>query len=122
MKNKKAIKNPDQVPIKASLEAHPNKKVAENRTLEWQASLSKGKFDARNNPTVICQLRYRKALPQSRLADAIGVSVASFGAIERAKRNVVLKRAEKIAKLLDTTVSTLFRKVSENNFVAIKNI
>lgn len=96
---------------------HHNSTVAKNRGESWRKNLIKGKHEASLNPTKIKLERVRRELSQDVMAKEIAASVNTFGAIERGKRPVNKDRANRIAKRLGRTVSTLF-VASGKKFVA----
>lgn len=53
-------------------------------------------------------LRLRQGLSQEKLAELASVHRTYVGMIERAEKNVTLTNVEKIAKALNTPLSTLF--------------
>jgi len=95
-----------------------NRKVAKKRGSEWRAKLSQGKFESRFNPTGVQLARLRNRLSQQEIAKKAGISNASYGSIERAKRYVSHARAEEIAKILRTEVTKIFKPVKKKKFVA----
>ena len=85
-----------------------NRKVAKSRGAAWKAGLMKGKHEAMFNPSSLRLLRLEKKINQTALAEKIGVSAASYGSIERAKRLVSLDRAKLIAQKVGVPLNKLF--------------
>jgi DNA-binding XRE family transcriptional regulator len=95
-----------------------NQKVARNRGIGWKEKLIKGKFDAKMNPTGVQLARQKIALSQETVARKIGISIATYGSIERAKRYVTKARAEAIAKILGFPTAKIFKFISKKKLVA----
>lgn len=95
-----------------------NAKVAKNRGEEWRKKLREGRLQARMNPSALYLMRLAKNLTQAEIAKKIGVTVPTYGAIERAKRPLVNDRALKICSILKTDSGKLFKKLSDNKFIA----
>jgi DNA-binding XRE family transcriptional regulator len=94
-----------------------NQKVAKNRGTEWRNKLIQGKFDAKMNPTWVQVARQKSSLSQESVAKKVGISIATFGSIERGKRYVTYSRAAEIAKILDASIK-IFKPVSKKKMVA----
>jgi len=97
---------------------HSNKKVAESRGAEWQTKLRKGKFEARFNPTRLAVQRLKLNMNQNDLATKLGMSPATYGSIERAKRPVNQQRAQAIAKAIGVSSQKLFTQGKKNKMLA----
>lgn len=75
----------------------------------------------------IRNLRSLKGLSQENMADMLGVSLLSYGDIERNKKDVTLSRLEQIAGILGITVndilefgdkiSNFFEQCTQHNFI-----
>jgi DNA-binding XRE family transcriptional regulator len=98
-----------------------NQKVARNRGAEWRTKLRQGKFESKFNPTGVQLARHKSTLSQEAVAKRAGISIATYGSIERAKRYVSVDRASEIAKILGTQPERLFRRVSKKKMVAINS-
>lgn len=96
-----------------------NKLVAKKRGSAWKAKLIQGKKDALINPTKLKLTRANKAVSQAELAKAIGVSLATFGGIERAKRSTSKEAATKIAQRLKVSVGKLFKENERERMIAL---
>jgi DNA-binding XRE family transcriptional regulator len=96
-----------------------NKLVSKKRGAEWKAKLIQGKKDALVNPTKLKVTRANKAVSQRELAKAIGVSLATFGGIERGKRTTSKEAAAKIASKLKLPVGKLFKANEKERYVAL---
>lgn len=96
-----------------------NKIVAKKRGAEWKAKLIQGKKDALIHPTKLKLTRANKAVSQAELAKAIGVSLATFGGIERGKRTTSKEAAQKIAQKLKINVGKLFKENEKERMIAL---
>jgi len=96
-----------------------NKIVAKKRGAEWKAKLIKGKKDALVNPTKLKVRRASIAISQRDLAKTIGVSLATFGGIERGKRTTSKEAALKIAQKLKVAVNKLFKANEKERMIAL---
>lgn len=95
-----------------------NKKVAKSRGDEWRKALVEGKMQAKLNPTHLQKVRAAKKVPQGEVADALKLSLATYGAIERSKRPVRSETAERIAKFFGKNPQSLFRKHEGTKLIA----
>jgi DNA-binding XRE family transcriptional regulator len=96
-----------------------NKKVAQNRGETWRKKLIKGKSDAAIHPSLIKQKRVEKGISQTEVAKELSVSLATYGAIERARIGVKKAMAVLIAQTLGLDISKIFKKDGEK-YIAIK--
>jgi DNA-binding XRE family transcriptional regulator len=96
-----------------------NKKVAANRGDAWRSKLIKGKADASIHPSLIKLKRVEQGISQTKLAKELEVSLATYGAIERARITVKKAMASLIAQLFQTEVSKIFKKDGDK-YIAIK--
>lgn len=87
---------------------HWNQKVAQNRGKDWKKKLLTGRLQAQTNPTRLKLARVKKGLSQGSVAKEIGVTYATYGAIENAHRPVSEERAKKIAQQLGVSFSGAF--------------
>lgn len=55
----------------------------------------------------IKQLRELRNLTQSHMADELGLSLGGYGKIERDETDITISRLNKIAEVLDTSISTI---------------
>lgn len=97
-----------------------NKKVAKNRGDEWRDNLVKGKIEAKMYPTKLQILRAKNKKSQEEIAQAVGLSLTTYGAIERAKRTVKPTKALEIAKFLKASENRLFKKNKQGKLTALK--
>lgn len=95
-----------------------NRQVAKNRGTGWRKKLSAGKFEARFNPTLLAVQRQKLQKNQDVMAADLGLTPATYGSIERAKRLVSQARADKIAKAVGMSSSKLFVTGKKNKLVA----
>jgi len=63
---------------------------------------------------LVKNLRLEKGMSQERLAELCGLHRNYVGAIERAERTPSIVTAEKLAKALGTTLSSLFSQVEHS--------
>lgn len=98
--------------------ASGNRVVAQNRGKTWKAKLVTGKLDSQLNPTALKLRRVTKAISQDSLAELIGVSLSTYGGIERGKRTVRPETAKQLAEALSASVSQLFHKSDAGKLVA----
>lgn len=97
-----------------------NDKVSKKRGPEWKAKLVEGRLDATLNPTKLKIKRVASRLSQTEVAENAGLSLATYGAIERGKRLVRQKVADKITKILKAKPSDLFKSLPKGKLVAKK--
>lgn len=97
---------------------HGNKTVAKTRGTAWKANLVAGKLDAQLNPTALKLRRVNKSISQDALAELIGVSLSTYGGIERGKRSVRPETAKKLAEALSASTQQLFQKNDAGKLVA----
>ena len=90
-----------------------NRKVAKNRRRGWAQNIVDGKFRATQNPTHLLKVRAKIKMSQRVAAKKSGMSVSTYGAIERALRPVKVVKADKIAKLFGTTKGRLFAPIKD---------
>jgi DNA-binding XRE family transcriptional regulator len=95
-----------------------NKIVSQNRGKAWKAKLVAGKLDSQLNPTALKLRRVNKAISQDALAELIGVSLSTYGGIERGKRTVRPETAKQLAEALSASVTQLFQKGDAGKLVA----
>lgn len=96
-----------------------NKKVAANRGDAWRTKLIKGKADAALHPSLIKLKRVEQGISQTKLAEELEVSLATYGAIERARISVKKAMANLIAQIFGTEVVKIFKKDGDK-YIAIK--
>lgn len=95
-----------------------NKKVAASRGEDWRKSLVEGKLKAKMNPTKLQMSRAKNKWAQIEVAGKLGLSLATYGAIERSKRPVTQSNAEKISKYFGKPVTTFFAKHKKSRLIA----
>jgi len=96
-----------------------NRKVAKSRGKTWRAALVAGKAAVKFNPSTLMTLRLKKGVSQAAIAQAVNVSPASYGSIERAKRLVSETRALLIAKKLGVPVKSVFVSKNKGKLLAL---
>lgn len=91
-----------------------NQKVVKNRGIEWKKKLLSGRLDIQMNPSHLRLKRIKKNRTQKEVAAQVGMSCATYGAVESGQRPVVKIKAEKIAKALSVPFQEAF-SVSDDN-------
>lgn len=94
--------------VNKRLMEHWNQKVAQNRGKDWKKKLLTGRLEAQKNPTKLKLARVKRGLSQGIVAQEIGVTYATYGAIENAHRPVTEERAKRIAQQLGVSFSNAF--------------
>lgn len=89
---------------------HWNQKVSQNRGEKWKKSLIVGRLNAQKNPTNIRLARVKLGKTQGEMANLIGVTYSTYGAIESGSRLVRDDRATKIAEILKLSTTRAFQK------------
>ena len=101
----------------ASLEG--NKKVAQNRGEKWKENLIAGRLEAEMHPTQLKIARFRKKLSQLKLAQKLGKSLSTYGAIERGRIGIKEVLVRKLSSLLGRKKDELFR-MKNGRYIALK--
>lgn len=97
-----------------------NKLVSSLRGNSWKENLVKGRLEAQFYPSLIKLKRVEKLISQAYIAEMLGISISSFGGIERGTRPAKPELAEKISMILEDTPSNLFTKKSRKLFAKLK--
>lgn len=100
------------------MKKHWNAKVSKVRGDEWKKKLRDGKLDSKLHPSAIYKARIEKDMTQEDVASKIGMKLSTYGSIERAKRQVKADKAKKIASILKMETVKLFKKQSDDKFIA----
>jgi len=93
-----------------------NRIVAAVRGDSWRANLVRGKMESQFFPSVIKILRVKRLMSQYEMARLLGISIASFGGIERGTRPARPQIAEKIASILGENRKKLFKEIDKKLF------
>ena len=96
-----------------------NRIVSSLRGERWRANLVRGRMESQFFPSMIKIIRVKRAIPQYDIAKAIGISIASFGGIERSMRPARPEIAEKIAGILGVPLTKLFTKKEKKLFAIV---
>lgn len=96
-----------------------NRKATKNRGPEWKKKLITGKLDAKLHPSKIQLRRSELGISQKTMSETIGLSLSSYGAIERAKRSIKKEKANILAKKLKSFTKNLFQDYKGNKLIAI---
>lgn len=96
-----------------------NKKIAASRGEEWKKKLVEGKHDSQMNPTVIKIIRVQQGISQAAIAKELGVSLATYGSIERGTAPVKKPMAKFIADYYKIKIEKAFKEENER-FIANK--
>jgi len=97
-----------------------NDKVSQKRGAEWRAKLVHGRLDAAMNPTKLKLKRVAKNLSQEEVAEKLGLSLTTYGAIERGRRPVKFDLANELAKVLKSKKADILTKTPKGKFLAKK--
>jgi len=89
-------------------DSHWNQKVAKNRGPKWRKNLLSGRLEIQMNPTPIRLKRISRDVTQRDIAKKLGVTYTTYGAIEAGRRTVRKEIAEKICKILDLSLNSVF--------------
>lgn len=110
--------------VKAMATTAGNRKIAAIRGEAWRSKLVHGKLDAAIHPTHLKLKRVQKLLSQDYIAKEIGLSLSTYGAIERGTRPVTKEIAQKVSILVGSPTSSLFTQSSAGKLVAtrVKNV
>jgi DNA-binding XRE family transcriptional regulator len=96
-----------------------NIKISKSRGNPWKNKLVAGRIDAELHPTKLKLGRARRLMSQEKLAQKVGISLATYGAIERARRKASATTAKKISLHLKISPKDIFRAEGKK-FIAIK--
>ena len=96
-----------------------NQKVAKKRSNSWRESLTEGRADALINPSILRVFRAKSKKSQTVAAKVLDMSTSTYGSIERGKRAVKEVIAKQIATFLNTDIKKVFKRSTNNKFVAI---
>lgn len=99
---------------------HWNQKVAANRGEKWKSALLTGRLETSMNPTVLRIERIKQRKSQSDIAKKLGLTYATYGAIEGGRRQVKEDRAKEIADLLGLKLKRAFATMEDGKFLARK--
>lgn len=97
-----------------------NQKVTKARGETWTLNLIKGRLDAMLKPTALRVLRVRKNISQGIVANRIGVTLSTYGGIERGLRPVKEEKAKVISNFFKEPMSSLFKDHSFKKVIAIR--
>jgi DNA-binding XRE family transcriptional regulator len=96
-----------------------NQKIAKNRGYNWHKKLIEGRIDAELHPTKLKLSRIRRLVSQETVAQKLGISLATYGAIERARRPTSQKTATSICAVLKFPLNEIFR-LKDSKYIAIR--
>lgn len=96
-----------------------NQKIALLRGDRWKRNLKKGWLDSQMNPTQLKIARVAQDLSQTDTANKLGLSLSTYGGIERGKRSITTGMASLLASLLKLPVNKLFKQSSGNKLKAV---
>jgi len=99
---------------------HWNQKVSANRGKTWKSKLLSGRLEVQMNPTKLRLARIKKGLTQTDVAKTLGLTYATYGAIEAGRRAVKNDRANKITGLLGVALKHAFTENKAGKLVAKK--
>jgi DNA-binding XRE family transcriptional regulator len=96
-----------------------NRKISKNRGKQWKENLVAGRIDAELHPTKLKLARLKKLLSQGKVAEILGISLATYGAVERGKRAISKKNLVQLMNIFKVPVKELFSQ-AEDKFMALK--
>ena len=85
-----------------------NRKIAKRRGKTWRNKLVKGKREAKLKPSNLYLLRTEQGFSQSDIANSLGISLATYGAIERGKRPAKLGIMKELSDKFEASYKDLF--------------
>lgn len=99
---------------------HWNHKITANRSPEWRERMIEGKQRYATHPSKLRLTRIAAKKSQDDIAKAAGLSLTTYGDIERGKRSLRKETAELIAGLLTKSREALFVRKKGSRYVALK--
>lgn len=81
-----------------------------------------GRLNAITNPTQIRLARIKKGLTQTDVAKEIGLTYATYGAIEAGRRKMKEERAKRISDLLGLNIRRAFVTLDSGKLVAAHRV
>jgi DNA-binding XRE family transcriptional regulator len=121
MKRKLNIRNTEENEAnvhKSSNTIEHHRKIAKNRGAKWRSNMLQGRLRVELNPSRIRMLRLKKLIHQIDVANKLGYTLATYGAIERGLRLVKKEKAQRIANFYGQKLEGLF-KPQNDKFIAI---
>ena len=97
-----------------------NKLVAKKRGTSWKSKLVEGRLEAEMHPSKLKLSRFKRLISQEKLAKDLGMSLATYGAIERGRRLASESKVKKIAGLLKAHPKELFKEHKKGKYVVLK--
>ena len=97
-----------------------NKIVAKKRGTAWKSKLVEGRLEAELHPSKLKLSRFRRLMSQEKVAQDLGISLATYGAIERGRRLVSETKVKKIATHLKVQPKDIFKEHKKGKYIVIK--
>ena len=97
-----------------------NQKVTKARGESWTLNLIKGRLHAMTHPTKLRVMRVEKNINQEIVAKRIGVTLSTYGGIERGLRPLKEDKARLISNFFKEPMSSLFKDHSFKKVIAIR--
>jgi DNA-binding XRE family transcriptional regulator len=97
-----------------------NDKVSKKRGSEWKKKLVEGRLDAAMNPTKLKLARVKAGFSQEEVAKRAGLSLGTYGAIERSKRSIKYEPAKRISKILKISLESIFKEHSKGKLISYR--
>jgi len=94
---------------------HWNQKVAAARGKKWRSSILAGRLEVSRNPTHLRLARVKQSKNQTDVAKELGLTYATYGAIENGHRPVTSERAKQISTYLGVPMKRAFENVRDDN-------
>lgn len=94
---------------------HWNQRVAAARGKKWKSSILSGRLEVLRNPTHLRTARVKQSKNQTDVAKELGLTYATYGAIENGHRPVTQERAKQIAIYLGVSTKRAFEPVKDKS-------
>jgi DNA-binding XRE family transcriptional regulator len=99
---------------------HWNARIVANRNPSWREKMMAGKQSHAEHPSKLRLARLADGKSQLEIATASGLSVTTYGDIERGKRTVRKETSELIAKILNCSRERLFIRDKGSRYIVLK--
>lgn len=99
---------------------HWNHKITANRNPTWRTRMIEGKQRYAEHPSKLRLVRIVAGKSQDDIAKAAGLSLTTYGDIERGKRSVRKETGELIAEIMGKSRESLFVRKKGSRYLALK--